>query len=194
MVGSPPGITLPPAPCCWTLPSATHCALHGAPSGFLPASTFRFLPPACPRNSGCTSARCRPHGPCSFLVATARGGLLPCVRNKRLAPGHGPDWHPQAWEPDLGPAVPTAFCPVPSCFGADLSFLGWEGGDQILCRGPVAPRSLLAAGGAGPRLTGGLWAYCLNPGGSALASCASCGGCQLPALSGPLPLHFPAHP
>lgn len=66
--------------------------------------------------------------------------------------------------------MPTAFCPVASCLGADLGFLGREDGAWVLCCGLVASCPCLAAGGAGLQLAGGPWAYRLAPGGSALAS------------------------
>lgn len=158
--GGLPAWRPPPAsPTCWTRPPAAHCAPHGAPSGFLPASTPHSSSPPAHGSQAAPAAGRRPHGPAPSWGPRPEAGSLPRVRDKRLTPGPGPDRRPRAWEPDLGPAAPTAFCPVPSCLGADVGFLGREDGDWVLRHGPVASCPLLAAGGAGPRLAGRPRAY-----------------------------------
>lgn len=94
-----------------------------------PPSLYFLLPPQL-----LTGFVVRPHDAHTHFSWPQPGvGSLPCFMNKQLAPGHKAELRPQAWEPGLGPAVPTASCLSPAA-------------SSVACRGsqPGCWRAVLA--------------------------------------------------
>lgn len=101
-------------------------SLQDFPGQFPPSLCFLLPPPQL-----LAGFVVRPHDAHTHFSWPQPGvGSLPCFMNKQLAPGHKAELRPQAWEPGLRPAVPTASCVSPAassvaCRGSQPAAGGW---------------------------------------------------------------------